>query len=61
MLYEFEQMRKKHPGLFPHRNINFGWYGLIGMKNMMVPYKELRGICKLWVCRERERKGEWAM
>jgi len=49
MLLEFDQLRKSHPELFPHRMINFGWYGLIGLKSMTEKIPSLRHFTTLIV------------
>jgi len=47
MLLDFDTLRNNHPSYFPHRMINFGWYGLIGIKSMMENYKSLHHYCIL--------------
>jgi len=47
MLMDFDNLRKQRPELFPHRVINFGWYGLIGLKSMLEKYKSLRHFTTL--------------
>uniref|UniRef100_A0A6B2L4D2 Diacylglycerol kinase n=1 Tax=Arcella intermedia TaxID=1963864 RepID=A0A6B2L4D2_9EUKA len=42
MLSNFDTLRKDHPELFPHRVVNFAWYGLIGLKAMLQKYTSLR-------------------
>jgi len=42
ILLDFDNLRNSHPSYFPHRMVNFGWYGLIGIKSMMEAYQSLR-------------------
>jgi hypothetical protein len=47
ILLEYEELRRAHPSYFPHRIVNKGVIGLIGIKSMIEDCKSLRHYCFL--------------
>jgi len=49
ILLQWDKLRTNHPELFPHRAVNFGWYGMLGLKSMVKSFKSLRKFAQLYV------------
>lgn len=42
-------MRENHPGLFKSKYVNFGWYGMLSMKNAVGHWQHMKDILHLVV------------